>query len=251
MIKFMRVTMHVKNILNAFKRYKADEKVFANTFFPVLIFFFFFHSQGYSQCLYGQGGCTFTQTASVDSCPGVPPNPNIESINQFYQIGGSGVSVLYCGGINTNPNTSGTNTTITLACTPPATATIVAAYLEVVEWAGSNITSTAPVVFPLGASPPGVLVGEGDFNNAWVDPRFGVDGNWYWPQFFTDVRYNVTGLVTPAIGTYAINYAAISAGGVTPYSESLVVVYTVPAPGICGAVALGDGLFVWDQGDLM
>src|SRR5580698_9781521 len=134
-----------------FKRYQFISGVLFNSICLFIVFLAFFHSPAYSQCAYGAGGCTFTQTANNDTCPGTSPSPNYNSINQFYAYGGSGVSVLYCGGINSNPNSSTTSTTINLAgCTFPAGATIQAAYLEIVENAGSNVYSTASVTLPAG-----------------------------------------------------------------------------------------------------
>ncbi len=167
-------------------RYELASGVLRHSIFTVFIFLFLFHVPAFSQCIYGNGGCTFTQTANNDTCPGSPPNPNYNSINQFYAYGGSGVSVLYCGGVNTNPNTSLTGTTISLAgCTFPAGATIQAAYLEIVENSGSNTYSTAPVSVAGGSAGAGVLVGQSNFANAWIDPPIWIG----WGMVFHSVLF--------------------------------------------------------------
>ncbi len=184
---------------------------------------------------YGASGAPYTQTGNLDNCTSSSVSLNTMAINQFYLYSASGVSVLYAAGVNT----AGV-TTITLATPPPSSATIQAAYLEVVEWWNGYACSNSPVSFGGGLTPSGLEVGQGNFENLWNDPRLGTDlittGD---SAFFCDVRYDVTSLVSPGVSTYGTS--ALSVGVLA----GLVIVYTVPAPTACGAVVLGDGLFVW------
>ncbi|HTC19661.1 MAG TPA: hypothetical protein VK859_02365, partial [bacterium] len=198
-----------------------------------------------SQYAEGGQGCYYPPTASTDTCPGngvTTSNLQTEAINQFYTYGASGVSVLYCGGNNGN----GTST-ITMQCVPPPNATIVSAFLEVVEEAFCvSCADNSPMVFAGGTLAAGTEVGQVNYENDWNDPRYGPDvqgGNW--GIYFWNIRYAVpVNLVAGGTSTYALaNLPNFSV------SESLVIVYTVPAPGICSAVALGDGLIAWDDGE--
>jgi hypothetical protein len=204
-----------------------------------------------SQCIYNfdsGGPCTFTQNTSVDACP--PSVPQTEAINEFYAFGGSNEEVLYCGG-----NTYGANAPekITMQCAPPAGATIQAAFLDVVEYDGSGVNPppcTTAVNLGGAATPPGVMSGSGNLWNIFIDPRYGdpIAPADYPSQTAFNIRYNVTALVSLLTTTYSITYPNICAG-MTPWSASLVIVYTIPDPGVCGAVALDDGLFYWDTGE--
>lgn len=190
---------------------------------------------GPARAQYGTSGAAYTQTGGLDNCTSSSVSLNTMAINQFYLYSASGVSVLYAAGVNT-PGTG----TINLQTTPPPGATIVKAYLEVVEWASGvgDVYVTAPVSFGGSLTSAGFLAGRGNFENQWVDPRYGAGMlNGGQNQFFSDVRYDVTSLVTAGTTTYTTNAPLVQAG--------LVVVYTVNAPGACGAVALADGLFVW------
>ena len=223
------------------------------------------HSQ---TCLYNDssvyvapfyGPCTFAQTASGDNCPSLSA-PSTNGINQFYAYGASGVSVLYCGGNSGGAGaaaagggtSSGQNLTITIQCSPPAGATIKAAYLDVVSYDGSDGGGPPPclnaVDFAGSMTGTGILAGTGNLWNYWIDPRYGLQSSDYPNQTAINVRYNVTALVSLGTFTYSLtnpnpctNYAI--------WGASLVIVYTVPAPGVCGAVAIDDGLFYFDDGD--
>ncbi len=186
---------------------------------------------------YGADGMPYTQTANMDNCISSSVSLNTMAINQFYLYSSSGVSVLYAAGVNS----PGTNT-ITVSNPPSAGASIVKAYLEVVEWWNGYDCSNASVSFGGGGTPMGVETGQGNFENLWTDPNQGID---LMPgggenAFFCDVRYDVTNLVSLGVSSYSTN--ALNSGVLA----GLVIVYTVPAPSACGAVALDDGLFVWD-----
>ncbi len=194
--------------------------------------------------------CIYPPTASTDTCPGngvTTSNLQTEAINQFYTYGASGVSVLTCGGTN-----GADTTTITMNCAIPTNATVVAAFLEVVENANTNTCSNTSLTFAGTALGAGTEVGQGNFYNEWDDPRYGLDANPPgWSDYYCDVRYGVP-TSSIILGTTAATYALTNLPSGAE-SEDLIVVYTVPAPGICSAVALGDGLIVWDDtdGDLL
>src|SRR5579871_901439 len=194
-------------------------------------------------------GCYYPPTALADNCPGngvTTSNLQTESINQFYTYGASGVSVLYCGG-NSGSVTSSDNATLTMQCVPPPNATIVAAFAEVVEYFYcETCCDNSPMGFSGTMLPAGTRVGRTNYMNDWFDPRYGPDvqgGNWQ--VYFCDIRYSVpVSLVSGGASSYALTNLPSFA-----ISDSLVIVYTVPAPGVCSAVALGDGLYTWDDSD--
>src|SRR5580658_7238201 len=211
-------------------------KPFRPCFLSALLFFMgaFLFGLAPARAQYGAAGAPYTQTANQDNCTSSSVSLNTMAINQFYLYSASGVSVLYAAGVN------GAGTSIiTLASPPPAGATIVKAYLEVVEWWNGYTCSGSPVSFGSGVTPAGFEAGQGNFENLWNDPRLGTDLLSGQSAFFCDIRYDVTSLVSPAVSSYGTN--ALSVGVLA----GLVIVYTVNAPAACGAVALGDGLFVW------
>ena len=185
---------------------------------------------------YGANGAPYTQTANIDNCTSSSVSLNTMDINQFYLYSNSGVSVLYAAGVNS----PGTNN-ITLPSPPSAGASIVKAFLEVVEWGTINSCNSSAVSFGGGLTGPGVESGQGNFENLWIDPRQGTDKDSGNSQYFCNVRYDVTSLVAVGTTSYTTD-APVSLNGKL---EALVIVYTVPAQSACGAVALGDGLFVW------
>ena len=208
-------------------------------------------------CTYNLGedaACTWVQSHSTDNCVSSSSGASTEAINQFYAFGGSGVSVLYCGGDSESTAGSGASSganTITMGCSPPANATIVAAFVDVVEYNGSSSPSLVPSTGAIDvagtATGAGIASGYGNLWNKWDDPRYGWDATSY-AQTAWNVRYSVP-LSAIATGktSYVINYPNI--GGNVVWSASMVIVYTVPAPNICSAVALDDGLFYWDTED--
>jgi hypothetical protein len=206
---------------------------------PTLVFFLGTSLLGLvpaARAQYGASGAAYTQTGNLDNCTSSSVSLNTMAINQFYLYSASGVSVLYSAGVNV----PGTNN-INLSSPPPAGATIVKAYLEVVEWWSGYACNSAAVSFGGALTGMGVESGQGNFENLWTDPRQGTDKESGNSQYFCNVRYDVTSLVSTGTSSY-ITDAPVSVAGVL---EGLVIVYTVPAPSGCGAVALGDGLFVW------
>src|SRR6202789_2216440 len=210
----------------------------------------------YSQCTYNfdsGGACTFTQSPSVDNCPGSSA-PSTNAINEFYAYGASGVSVLYCGGSTGGGQGSPGNPrtlTISMQCSPPTGATIQAAYLDVVYYDGSDANpSPCTTAVKLGGntSPAGVMTGTGNLWNDWIDPRYGLQASDYPNQTAINVRYNVTALVSLNTNSYTLT-APNLCSNYAVWSGDLVIVYTVPAAGVCGAVALDDGIFYFDDGD--
>ncbi len=189
--------------------------------------------------------CTWVQGNSTDSC--AYAQPSTEAINEFYSYGASGVSVLYCGGSTAGGNAS--PQVITMQCAPPTGATIQAAYLDVVEYNTQNspVPSTASVLLGGAATPAGLVTGIGNLWNVFDDPREGWDIASYPAETAYNVQYNVTGEVSLNTTSYTVSYPNL--GSNSSWSASLVIVYTIPAPGICGAVALDDGLFYWDTGE--
>src|ERR1019366_4934399 len=216
-----------------------------------ILFFSFilvFNSPASSQCVYnfnsGQA-CTFVQSPTVDNCTTSSSAPSTMAINQFYSYGASGVSVLYCGGSTAGGNAS--PQVITMQCAPPAGATIVKVFVDVVEYNGSSASptyTTGAIVVGGQTSPVGVVTGYGNLWNVFNDPRYGYDVKSYPNQTAWNVRYDVTGQFPTAASlsslTYNVTYPNI--GGNTAWSASMVIVYTVPATGVCSAVALDDGL---------
>src|ERR1019366_9375058 len=216
-----------------------------------ILFFSFilaFNSPANSQCVYnfnsGQA-CTFVQSPTVDNCTTSSSAPTTEGINQFYSYGASGVSVLYCGGSTAGGNAS--PQVITMQCAPPAGATIVKAVLDVVEYNGSSSSptyTTGAVVLGGKTTAAGIVSGYGNLWNVFNDPRYGYDVKSYPNQTAWNVRSDVTGQVALGTTSYTVTYPNIGAN--TAWSASLAIVYTVPAPNVCSAVALDDGLYYWD-----
>ncbi|HUO56756.1 MAG TPA: hypothetical protein VMV05_01125, partial [bacterium] len=210
---------------------------------------FCYPSSASAQCTWnlnsGQA-CTFVQGTSTDNCTTSNSTPSTEAMNQFYAYGASGVSVLFCSGTS---NTVSNGSLVTMACAPPAGATIVKAFLDVVEYNGSSSSPTASlgaVNFNGGLTGAGTLAGLGNLWNVFDDPRYGYDVASYPNQTAFNVRYDVTSRVANGTASYNVSYPNI--GSNTVWSASLVVVYTVPAAGVCGGVAITDGLFYWDKG---
>jgi hypothetical protein len=227
----------LKFFVNEKKRFRifdADGKLFTVSLIAIAIFLLNLVPV-YSQCVYNLdmgGPCTFTQNTSIDACP--PSTPQTEAINEFYTFGGSNEEVLYCGG-----NTYGANAPekITMQCAPPAGATIQAAFLDVVEYDGSDTNPppcTTAVNLGGATTPAGVMTGSGNLWNIFIDPRYGdpIAPADYPSQTAFNIRYNVTALVSLLTTTYTITYPNLC-GGMTPWSASLVIVYTIPDPGIC------------------
>jgi len=204
-----------------------------------------------SPCAYNLNSgqpCTFVQSASTDNCVTSGSAPSTEAINQFYSYGASGVSVLFCSGSSTTVNNG---STISMLCSPPAGATIVKAILDVVELnsgASAPVPSTGPVNFAGQTTGAGIMTGTGNLWNIFNDPRYGYDITSYPDQTAFNVRYDVTGQVSTGTASYSLSYPNL-AGGNYVWSASLVIVYTVPAAGVCGGVALSDGVFYWYVGD--
>jgi hypothetical protein len=210
----------------------------------------FLSTPAFSQCVWNAnsgGPCTYTQGTSTDNCVTSSSAASTEAINQFYSYGASGVSVLYCGGSTAGANAS--PQVITMQCSPPAGAIIQAAFLDVVEYnsSGAPTPSTGAVVLGGKTTPTGTMTGIGNLWNIFDDPRYGYGISSYPDQTAYNVRYNVTGDVSLNTNSYTVTYPNIGAN--TAWSASLVIVYTVLAPGVCGAVALDDGLFYWDTGE--
>src|SRR5579872_5487532 len=177
----------------------------ATFLFPALFLGMFLFLPALSQAQYGTSGAPYTQTGNLDNCTSSSVSLNTMAINQFYLYSASGVSVLYAAGVNP----SGANT-IVLQAAPPANATIVQAYLEVVEEWNGYACSNAPVSFGSGLTPAGVESGQGNFENTWKDPNLGNDVLSGASNFFCNVRYDVTSLVSPGVSGYSTN--ALSGG---------------------------------------
>ena len=171
------------------------------------VFFLLIHPPALSQCIYGSTsypsqGCTFTQGTGTDSCVSSNTAMNTQTINQFYLFSDSGVSVLYCGGTN-NPGTS----TIPMQCAPPLGATIVQAYLEV---CGTFLiqSPSIPAPWTLGGEQqlPGSRSGKPTSRIPGMTQGIGrmEKGAGTRPMFFSEVRYNVTSLVSDTTMSYAV-----------------------------------------------
>ena len=206
-------------------------------------------------CTYNQGTgtpCIFPANSSTDNCVTSSSSPSTQAINQFYAFGASGVSVIYCGGDSQSSNGAaafGEANTITLQSLPPANATPVAAFLEVVEHTANNDPSLAPSTSPVtvGGIPTGTGLATGYANlwNLWIDPRYGLSTANNPSHTAWNVRYSVPlSALVPGLTTYPIAYPI--AGADIVFAASMVVVYTVPAPDVCSAIALADGLFYWN-----
>ncbi len=173
----------------------------------------------YSQCAWDAnsgGACTFTQGSSTDNCTTSSSAASTEAINQFYSYGGSGVSVLYCGG--STAGASASPQVITMQCSPPAGATIQAAFLDVVEYNsnGTPSPSTGAVVLGGKTTSAGTMTGIGNLWNIFDDPRYGISsgvcppsGCSYPDQTAYNIRYNVTGDVSLNTNSYTVTYPNI------------------------------------------
>ena len=237
------------------KRFKLWGGIPLTVYVIFVVIFILRPNSVFSQCAWEAGNtgapCVFTQGTSNDNClVGTYSAPSTDAINQFYTYGASGVSVLYCSG-----STAGANSPekITMQCFPPAGATIQAAFLDVVEYdGGGNNPPACTTSVDLGgaATPVGTMTGIGTLSNLFIDPRYGDPNapNDYPDQTAFNIQYNVTGEVSLLTPSYTVTYPNLCAG-MQAWSASLVIVYTVPAPGICGAVAIDDGLFYFDEGD--
>ncbi|HEY5039121.1 MAG TPA: expansin-like protein, partial [bacterium] len=208
-----------------------------------------------SGCVYNLNSgaaCTFVQSATVDNCTAqgaVGAAASTMAINQFYTYGGTGVSVLYCGGSTAGGNAS--PQVITMQCVPPANATIIKTFVDIVEFNGGSSSPTytaGPIVVGGQTTGAGFISGYGNLWNKFIDPRYGADVTSYPNQTAWNVRYDATAQFnTPASLsslTHTVTYPNIGAN--TAWSASMVIVYTVPAPNICSAVVLDDGLYYWD-----
>ena len=124
---------------------------------------------------------------------------------------------------------------------------MIAAFLDVLEYNGSSPSptyTTGPVIFGGGTTPAGIVSGYGNLWNVFNDSRYGNDVSSALNQTAWNFRYNVIAQVFQNKPSYTVTYPNIGAN--TAWSASLIIVYTVPAPGISGAVALSDGLYYWD-----